>query len=385
MKKHLEIKGAVYMKRKREKPDKGSENRQASFIMIAVTIAISLFAGIVPAENGNLSTNAETTQNATGAVTDTYENASFDAVIPQSKERLKVPERAMMCRSHEDGKDILIPTIVQNKNGLRLASLTKNDGWNAQSNRTVKIVEHVRNEIGGENHGIKEKVATTSNRITTAGKSESESRYKVPETYDFMLTNQSIITSSTEGPSNNLAITILNETTASVEWRMYVPGPLAGYMPYEVDRLGRNIEDVEKGVEDLFLQDVQDIEITEEPETLVVNFNLKGDYTTGFVTGKCRYTYELATYAPTGLDVLKIKIPENKTLLCINPGPNEIEGNELVYHNYNWIYPIEIDYGDKDMYRTSATTIGEVWERPTPAVISIDTFGTNKFQILHSW
>jgi len=345
---------------KKEDSDRQPKRRRTLSVVMAIAIALSLFVGIVPAENGNLSTNAETTQNATGAVTDTYENASFDAVIPQSKERLKVLEGVMMCQSYEDGKDILIPTIVQNKNGLRLASLTKNDGWNAQSNRTVKIVEHVRNEIGGENHGIKEKVATTSNRITTARKSESESICKLPETYDFMLTNQPIIISSTEGPSNNLAITILNETTASVEWRMYVPGHLALYIPYEVDRLGRNIEDVEKGVEDLFLQDVQDIEITEEPETLVVNFNLKGDYTTGFVTGKCRYTYELAAYAPIGLDVLKIKIPENKTLLCINPGPNEIEGNELIYHNYNWIYPIEIDYRDKEVYRTSAATIGEV-------------------------
>ena len=57
------------MKRKREKPDKGSENRQASFIMMAVTVALILFAGIVPAETGNLSTNAEATQSATGTVT----------------------------------------------------------------------------------------------------------------------------------------------------------------------------------------------------------------------------------------------------------------------------------------------------------------------------
>ena len=67
-------------------------------------------------------------------------------------------------------------------------------------------------------------------------------------------------------------------------------------------------------MEDLFLQDVQDIEITEEPETLIITFKLKGDYTNGFVTGNCQYTCELATYAPIGLDILKIEIPENKTL-----------------------------------------------------------------------
>ena len=142
-----------------------------------------------------------------------------------------------MCRSHEDGKYIPIPTIAQSKNGLRLASLIKNATRNAQSNRTVKIVEHVRNEIGGENHGIKEKVATISNRITTAGKSEPESGYKVPETYDFMLTNQKIMTSSTEGPSSNLTITILNETTATGEWRMHVLGELAVHL-YHMKRIG---------------------------------------------------------------------------------------------------------------------------------------------------
>lgn len=140
---------------------------------------------------------------------------------------------------------------------------------------------------------------------------------------------------SLEEPSSQLAIDILNETTASAEWRIHAPGEFATYIPYEKNRLGENVDSLEKGIEDLFLQDVRNINITEAKETLLVTFDLNGDYANGFVTGKCRYTYELATYAPISLDVLKIVIPQNKTLLSINPGPNEMEGNEFTYHDYN--------------------------------------------------
>lgn len=95
----------------------------------------------------------------------------------------------------------------------------------------------------------------------------------------------------------------------------------------------------------------------------------KGNYTDGFVTGKCWYTYELATYAPVGLNILKIVIPQNKTLVSVNLGPNEMEGNELTYHNYNWIHPLDIHYTEKSSEIISAN-IGKEWELPKPQAIS---------------
>ena len=356
---------------------------------MAVAIALSLLAGIVPAESGNVRiTDVDAIQNTTGMMDDTREsciaNASFKITIPHSKEKLKMAKKRIVCTTHEADKDILIPMISHNATGLRVSSLTKNATKNV-SLRAVTISQNVSrtadtyNEIGTENYKIKEKVMSVTNR-RTAEESELKSDYKLFKVYGSKLTYPRTTTGSLmEEPSSNLTITILNETTATGEWRTHVLGELVVHIPYEKNRLERNIERLEKGMEDLFLQDVQDIEITEEPETLIITFKLKGDYTTGFVTEKCRYTYELATYAPIGLDILKIKIPENKTLLSINPGPNEIEGNELVYYDYNWIYPIQIHYAEKGVYRASAATIGEVWERQTPAVISIDTFGTNNY------
>ena len=65
-----------------------------------------------------------------------------------------------------------------------------------------------------------------------------------------------------------------------------------------------------------------------------------------------------------------------------------MEGNDLVYYDYNWIYPIKIHYAEKSVYKASDATISEVWERPTPLVLSIDTFGTNnhsRFCIPGNW
>lgn len=332
-------------------------------------------------------------QNTTGTMTDTREsciaNASFKITIPHSKEKLKMPKKRTVCTTHEADKDILIPMISHNATGLRVSSLIKN-----ASSRAINIPQNAsrtadtHNEIGTENCKIKEKVTSVTNR-RTAEESETKSDYKTSKVYDSKLTYPRPTTCSLmEEPSNNLIITILNETTATGEWRMHVLGELAVHIPYERNRLERNIERLEKGMEYLFLQDVRNIKITEVDETLITTFKLKGNYTTGFVTGKCQYTYELAAYAPIGLDILEIEIPENKTLLGINPGPNEIEGNKLVYHNYNWIYPIHVHYDKKGVYKTSAATIGEVWERHTPSVISIDTFGTNnhsRFCIPGNW
>jgi hypothetical protein len=180
----------------------------------------------------------------------------------------------------------------------------------------------------------------------------------------------------------------LNETIASGQWLIHLPDEFASYIPIEKNRLEENVGSLEKGMEDLFLQDVRNIEIIEGDETLIVNFNLKGDYTNGFVTGQYRYTYELTTYAPVGLNVLKIVIPQNMTLVSINPGPNEMKANEMVYYDYNWIYPIEIHYAEES---TRAAKIGDEWALRTLPVKSKktkDCFGENKnskFAIPDDW
>ena len=180
----------------------------------------------------------------------------------------------------------------------------------------------------------------------------------------FFITSPIMAASSTEQPQSNLTITILNETTASGEWRIHYPGEYAGYMLLAHEQFEKNIESVEKGMEDLFLQDVEDIKVTEENEILIVRFNLKTDYTDGFVTGKYQSTYELAEYAPNFLSVLKIVLPQNKRLVSMNPGPNELKANELTYYDYNWIYPLETRYTEKALVGVTEVSTGKEWELP---------------------
>jgi hypothetical protein len=98
------------------------------------------------------------------------------------------------------------------------------------------------------------------------------------------------VESQPEEPSSILTITILNETTASGEWLINAPGEFASYIPYEKKRLEENINSLEKGVEDLLLQEVKNIKIIEGDETIILTFDLRGNYTNSFVTGKFRYT-----------------------------------------------------------------------------------------------
>ena len=77
--------------------------------------------------------------------------------------------------------------------------------------------------------------------------------------------------SQPEEPSSILTITILNETTASCEWFINVPGEFSSYIPYETKRLEENINSLEKGVEDLLLlQEVKNIKIIEGNETIIL-------------------------------------------------------------------------------------------------------------------
>ncbi len=187
------------------------------------------------------------------------------------------------------------------------------------------------------------------------------------------------VESQPEEPSSILTITILNETTASGEWLINAPGEFASYIPYEKKRLEENINSLEKGVEDLLLQEVKNIKIIEGDETIILTFDLRGNYTNSFVTGKFRYTYELNEYAPCFLNVLKIVIPPNKTLVSVNPGVNAREGNALIYYNYNWIYPIDIRFSEKALSILSVSvTMGKEWETPKPYLVDSSELSEEK-------
>jgi len=181
---------------------------------------------------------------------------------------------------------------------------------------------------------------------------------------EIMQENKTSVTHLIEELSSNLTITILNETTASGEWRIHYPSDYAEYIMFAHELFKRNIEGVEKGMEDLFLQDVADIKVTEGDENLIVRFNLNANYTNGFVTGKYQSSYELAEFAPNFLSVLKIVLPQNKRLVSVNPGPNEPKANELLYYDYNWIHPLEIYYTEKDLADVTKASIGKEWELP---------------------
>jgi lipoate-protein ligase B len=57
---------------------------------------------------------------------------------------------------------------------------------------------------------------------------------------------------------------------------MHAPGEYVAYILYEKNRMEEWVGGLEKGMEDLFLQDVENMKITEGDETLIVTFDLKG-------------------------------------------------------------------------------------------------------------
>ncbi len=190
----------------------------------------------------------------------------------------------------------------------------------------------------------------------------------------FFIVVGSPVVSSAGQDSHLLKITIEDSETATVEWRIPYPGEASVYLPVVYQILQENIADFEKGNEQLFLQDIQNIQIAEDSQALVITFNLVGNYSDGFVTGQYQSLYELQEYAPGGIDILKIKIPESKYFSSINPGQNEMIGNELIYYDYNWIYPLEIYYSDQ----LTTAQIGEEWELPIPKTISVEDLSAEK-------
>jgi len=111
------------------KQEKSGKHIRTISVVLAVVIALSVFVGIVPAENENLLINAEAAQNMTGTVTGTRENfignTSFGITIRHSKERLEIPEKRTVCTSQEGRDEISLPIISQNNNGLRVSSFSR--------------------------------------------------------------------------------------------------------------------------------------------------------------------------------------------------------------------------------------------------------------------
>jgi hypothetical protein len=310
------------MSGEKEKIDRKIRWTRAFSVVIIVVMVLSVCGGIVAVENGSLTMNAKGTQNVTGIGTDAQGrfigNPPFEIKVPRDKERLKVPEKEIVGISRSEDKDMLFPAIAQNKTpGLRIFSFTRNAIRNqAQRNvtgsmlidnesRNVNISEEPKNYCIpslGESVDMAlpfemGRIDRIEENIEEAEKAVEQSSLRDRETV------QENKTASLEEPFSNLTITILNETTASVEWLTHAPGEYASYIPFYKGQMENNIEDVEKGIEDLFLQDVEDIRITWGDETLLVTFNLKGDYANGFLTGKYHYTYELSQYAPAMVSV----------------------------------------------------------------------------------
>ena len=211
----------------------------------------------------------------------------------------------------------------------------------------------------------------------------------------FVLTIPAAAESSMANPSSHLTLNVLDETTMVAHWYIHCPGEYAAYLPFERERLEKNIADLEKGLEQLLLQDVRNIKITRKNETILITFDLKGDYANGFVAGKCRYLPELVRYAPIGLNVLKVVLPEDKVLSIVNPGPNMLKGNELTFYGYNWVHPLEISYhAEDDCFNEEVTAIiGEEWQIPQLELLSVEDAGGfdyepdagSKFTILSNW
>ena len=202
-------------------------------VIAAVLILVSVCAGVVSVEVGSNETNSG---DRLGANSGLYEGDSLNLSVP----------------------------LLVNENETKAEKL---------------ILLKVREKKEEEN------ITMTSRKISEALKSRSY--LTASKEGDSKLTPSSAMAvSQIEKPSSQLTITIMDETTASGEWLMHLPAEYATYIPYEKERFEKNIEGVEKGMEDLFLQDVQNINITEGNETLLVTFNLKSDYANSFVTGK---------------------------------------------------------------------------------------------------
>jgi hypothetical protein len=89
-------------------------------VVIAITMVLSVFVGVVSVGNENWSMNVETAQNVNGAVTDTQgsfiENASLETKVSQGKEKLKVPEKEGVNVSKDNKRqDVILPGISRNK------------------------------------------------------------------------------------------------------------------------------------------------------------------------------------------------------------------------------------------------------------------------------
>jgi len=187
---------------KEKKKSDGEKCKRAFTVVIAITVVLSVCVGIVAVENESLS--AGTTQNVNSAVTDIQEcfngDIPFEIKMPQSKEKLRVPERKRVSAPPDGGEDIPFPIVSQNKKGLRVFSYVQNatrsglgviNASQSNESRNIEILEDAQNETSVDNHKIKEKDMTTANRkITEDLKPKSD--YKVSKVPDSKLTSMFI-------------------------------------------------------------------------------------------------------------------------------------------------------------------------------------------------
>jgi len=115
---------------KREKSDNKLNYARAFSALMVAAIALIVFVGIVPAEAENRSITTEAAQSMNSAVIyapeNSIENTSFEIKVLQGNERLKLPEKRMVDTSQERNKDISLPIVSQNNNGLKVSSFSKN-------------------------------------------------------------------------------------------------------------------------------------------------------------------------------------------------------------------------------------------------------------------
>jgi len=114
------------MNEKEEKNDKKIKYIQIFCIILTVAMTLNVFAGIVSAESKTV-TNAEAVQNKKNNSHENFiGNTSFEIKVHQGNERLKLIEKRTVGASHEGSKDISLPIISRNNNGLRVSSFSKN-------------------------------------------------------------------------------------------------------------------------------------------------------------------------------------------------------------------------------------------------------------------
>ncbi|HUV02664.1 MAG TPA: hypothetical protein VMW67_04365 [Desulfobacteria bacterium] len=204
------------LKRRRKKEEfyMGANQIRAFSVVIVVTVVLSVFIGIVPAENVSFTVSVGYAQNIANAVGDSQElfigDAPFKIKIPaQNEERLKAPEKRLIGIPQEGGGEASFPRVAQPQKGLRVFEFTRNATRGvvsknfvneSQSNesRNIHILETAQDEASTANHKLKENGGID---LEITKELEPKSDYKISKEIVSGLTDQpTLSTSSIEGP-----------------------------------------------------------------------------------------------------------------------------------------------------------------------------------------